>query len=233
MFNRKKNLVHPMMGLMDNAAAGKAPTPQANVSNRNNNNVVNGIPISNESDATVVITVLGNDGKTGKTGQPVDLSNTNYKVIGNGSFRVVFQAKIIDTGEYGAIKKVLQDNLFKLNTERNEITDLFKGAKCEAIVDVRVICVQGSLAPTSEHRTRYEQPNESNVAKRSGMRTHSATSKPGPLPHALFGSKVTSEFNHLNSLTLIARAHQLVQEGYKYMFPDENLVTVWCAPNYC
>ncbi|CAL6440189.1 unnamed protein product [Bathycoccus prasinos] len=49
----------------------------------------------------------------------------------------------------------------------------------------------------------------------------------------LFGRKVVEEFNHGNGLELIARAHQLVQEGLKYQFPERSLVTVWSAPNYC
>jgi serine/threonine-protein phosphatase 6 catalytic subunit len=49
----------------------------------------------------------------------------------------------------------------------------------------------------------------------------------------LFGSKVTAEFNHINGLELICRAHQLVQQGFQFMFEEQSLVTVWSAPNYC
>ena len=45
-------------------------------------------------------------------------------------------------------------------------------------------------------------------------------------------TQVTTEFNAVNNLDLIARAHQLVMEGRKYLF-NEKLVTVWSAPNYC
>jgi len=45
--------------------------------------------------------------------RPQEIRYTDTKPIGNGSFGVVYQAKLCDTGELGAIKKVLQDKRFK------------------------------------------------------------------------------------------------------------------------
>jgi diadenosine tetraphosphatase ApaH/serine/threonine PP2A family protein phosphatase len=47
----------------------------------------------------------------------------------------------------------------------------------------------------------------------------------------LFGHNIVKQFSHTNHIDTIARAHQLVMEGYKHMF-DKQLVTVWSAPNY-
>jgi glycogen synthase kinase 3 beta len=49
----------------------------------------------------------------GSTGEEIKLTYCNLRAVGNGSFGVVFQAKIIETGELTAIKKVLQDKRFK------------------------------------------------------------------------------------------------------------------------
>jgi serine/threonine-protein phosphatase PP1-1 len=44
---------------------------------------------------------------------------------------------------------------------------------------------------------------------------------------------VADAFNHTNGLELVARAHQLVMEGWKFHFKNQNVITVWSAPNYC
>jgi serine/threonine-protein phosphatase 4 catalytic subunit len=48
----------------------------------------------------------------------------------------------------------------------------------------------------------------------------------------LFGNEIVEAFNRVNDVKQIARAHQLVMEGYRTMFNNQ-LVTVWSAPNYC
>ncbi len=40
---------------------------------------------------------------------------TQCKIVGNGSFGVVFQTKLSPTGEDAAIKRVLQDKRFKVD----------------------------------------------------------------------------------------------------------------------
>lgn len=43
-----------------------------------------------------------------------EISYTDAKVIGNGSFGVVYQARLIGSNELVAIKKVLQDRRYKV-----------------------------------------------------------------------------------------------------------------------
>jgi glycogen synthase kinase 3 beta len=50
---------------------------------------------------------------TGEGGSGATVSYNAERIIGNGSFGVVFQATVVQTGEVVAIKKVLQDKRFK------------------------------------------------------------------------------------------------------------------------
>ncbi|KAG5119201.1 hypothetical protein JHK82_033621 [Glycine max] len=77
-----------------------------------------------ETDKDMSATVIeGNDAVTGhiisttiggKNGEPKEtISYMAERVVGTGSFGVVFQAKCLETGEAVAIKKVLQDRRYK------------------------------------------------------------------------------------------------------------------------
>lgn len=61
-----------------------------------------------------IVRVVASDGKTN---EQREIAYTNCKVIGNGSFGVVFQARLVSEPretEDIAIKKVLQDKRFKV-----------------------------------------------------------------------------------------------------------------------
>jgi hypothetical protein len=50
----------------------------------------------------------------GVTGETKEMQYTQCKIVGNGSFGVVFQTKLSPNGEDAAIKRVLQDKRFKV-----------------------------------------------------------------------------------------------------------------------
>jgi len=120
-------------------------------------------------------------------------------------------------------------------------TQVFDYLTLAAVIDNRILCVHGGLSPDIRTLDQIRTIRRNQEIPHEGSFCDLMWSDPEEIetwqisPRGagwLFGSKATAEFSHLNKLELICRAHQLVQEGYKYMF-NEGLVTVWSAPNYC
>ena len=121
-------------------------------------------------------------------------------------------------------------------------TDVFDYLTLSAVIDGKVLCVHGGLSPDIRTLDQVRTIDRLCEIPHEGPFCDMMWSDPEDLetwavsPRGagwLFGRRVTQEFNEINGLELICRAHQLVQEGLKYMFPEKSLVTVWSAPNYC
>lgn len=109
------------------------------------------------------------------------------------------------------------------------------------LVDEDILCVHGGLSPEIKTLDQIRTIERNQEIPHKGAFCDLVWSDPEDLdtwaesPRGagwLFGSLVTNDFMEINKLELICRAHQLVNEGIKYMF-SQKLVTVWSAPNYC
>jgi len=146
------------------------------------------------------------------------------------------------SSSYGFLDEVLR-KYGNLNVWKY-CTDVFDHLGLAALIEGSILCIHGGLSPdvkSLDHMRTIERRMEIPV---QGPFSDLMWSDPEDLPCGtwqvsprgagwFFGHKVAREFNHLNGLELIARAHQLVDEGYKYWFPENSVVTVWSAPNYC
>jgi diadenosine tetraphosphatase ApaH/serine/threonine PP2A family protein phosphatase len=104
-----------------------------------------------------------------------------------------------------------------------------------------VFCVHGGLSPLIETIDKIRLLDRKQEVPHEGAMCDLLWSDPdeidgwGLSPRGagfLFGQDIVKMFNQRNDLSLIARAHQLVMEGFKEMF-EARIVTVWSAPNYC
>jgi serine/threonine-protein phosphatase 4 catalytic subunit len=120
-------------------------------------------------------------------------------------------------------------------------TEIFDYLSLSALIEDKILCVHGGLSPSINTLDQIRVIDRKQEVPHDGAMCDLLWSDPediegwGLSPRGagyLFGGNVVKSFNHTNGLDLIARAHQLVMEGYKYMF-DKTLATVWSAPNYC
>ena len=112
-----------------------------------------------------------------------------------------------------------------------------------AVIDGRIMCVHGGLSPEIQTIDSIRAIDRCREPPQEGAFADLMWSDPDESidywqvnPRGagfLFGEMVAAQFNHVNSLDLLCRAHQLVMEGYRYSFSSKSLVTVWSAPNYC
>mmetsp|Transcript_22317 Transcript_22317/g.88589 ORF Transcript_22317/g.88589 Transcript_22317/m.88589 type:complete len:306 (-) Transcript_22317:160-1077(-) len=120
--------------------------------------------------------------------------------------------------------------------------EVFDFLSLSAVIDDRVLGVHGGLSPSVPAVDHIRLIDRKQEVPHDGAMCDLLWSDPediagwGLSPRGagyLFGADVVDKFNHQNKLELIARAHQLVMDGYKFHFQNHNIVTVWSAPNYC
>ena len=121
-------------------------------------------------------------------------------------------------------------------------TEIFDYLPISAIIDGKIFCIHGGLSPTIDTIDEIRNIDRKQEVPHDGAMCDLLWSDPdqdlkgfGISPRGagyLFGEDVVKTFEELNKIELIARAHQLVMEGYKMMFQGK-LVTIWSAPNYC
>mmetsp|Transcript_31853 Transcript_31853/g.82463 ORF Transcript_31853/g.82463 Transcript_31853/m.82463 type:complete len:311 (-) Transcript_31853:37-969(-) len=120
-------------------------------------------------------------------------------------------------------------------------TDLFDYLPLTALVENEVFCLHGGLSPTLETLDQVRSLDRVQEVPHEGPMCDLLWSDPddrygwGISPRGAgytFGQDISEQFNYTNGLKLVARAHQLVMEGYNWCH-DKNVVTIFSAPNYC
>jgi serine/threonine-protein phosphatase 2A catalytic subunit len=120
-------------------------------------------------------------------------------------------------------------------------TDVFDYLPLTAVVENQIFCLHGGLSPSIDTLDYIRGFDRLQEVPHEGAMCDLLWSDPddrsgwGISPRGAgytFGQDISDQFNRANGLTLIARAHQLVMEGYNWSHKC-NVVTIFSAPNYC
>jgi serine/threonine-protein phosphatase PP1 catalytic subunit len=124
-----------------------------------------------------------------------------------------------------------------------EFCEVFEFMPLAAVISGQYLCVHGGLSPTLQFVDQIREIARPADASRKGMLADILWSDPNPdIPDwapndrgetVCYGLNAVTQFLETNKLSLIIRAHQMVQTGFEYPFaPDESVLTVFSAPCY-
>jgi serine/threonine-protein phosphatase 2A catalytic subunit len=133
------------------------------------------------------------------------------------------------------VRKYGSANVWKL------FTDLFDYFPLTAVVENSIFCLHGGLSPSIDTLDHVRQLDRVQEVPHEGPMCDLLWSDPddrsgwGISPRGAgftFGADISAAYNHRNGLSTVARAHQLVMEGYNWSH-EGSVVTIFSAPNYC
>ncbi|KDO70820.1 hypothetical protein CISIN_1g021077mg [Citrus sinensis] len=133
------------------------------------------------------------------------------------------------------LRKYGNANIWKI------FTDLFDYFPLTALVESEIFCLHGGLSPSIETLDNIRNFDRVQEVPHEGPMCDLLWSDPddrcgwGISPRGAgytFGQDISEQFNHTNNLKLIARAHQLVMDGFNWAH-EQKVVTIFSAPNYC
>ena len=123
-----------------------------------------------------------------------------------------------------------------------DFTVMFNWLPVSALIDDKIFCVHGGLSPDLKSIEQLYEIQRPTDVPNSGLLCDILWSDPSPEVDTwgenergvsyIFSPSIIKKFLEQNSLDLICRAHQVVEDGYEF-FADRTLVTVFSAPDYC
>ncbi|KAJ9051280.1 Serine/threonine-protein phosphatase PP2A catalytic subunit [Entomophthora muscae] len=182
-------------------------------------------------------------------GQFHDLAEL-FKIGGNApDTNYLFMGDYVDRGYHSvetvtllvAYKCRYKERITILRVSGKMFTDLFDYLPLTALIEEQVFCLHGGLSPVIDNLDQIRALDRIQEVPHEGPMCDLLWSDPedrtgwGISPRGAgytFGQDISEAFNHTNGLTLIARAHQLVMEGFNWS-QEGNVVTIFSAPNYC
>lgn len=111
-----------------------------------------------------------------------------------------------------------------------------------ALINNKIFCVHGGLSPKLKHVHDINKIDRFTKIPDSGILCDLLWSDPSSnnkgWTHSqrgvsyTYNEQVLDEFMNINNLDLVCRAHQMVNDGFKF-FNNNKLITLFSAPNYC